>query len=57
MPLNTSIFMPKQREMILILIGSKTNFILLTEQCEPRKFLGENGDKCQNCPIGAKPIL
>ena len=57
MPLNTLIFMPKLREMILILIGLKTNFILLTEQCEPRKFLGENGDKCQNCPIGAKPIL
>ena len=27
----------------------------LTVDCEPRKFLGQNGDTCQKCPIGTKP--
>ena len=31
------------------------NIFSLTADCEPWKFLGENGNVCQKCPIGAKP--
>ena len=31
------------------------NVFSLTADCEPWKFLGENGNVCQKCPIGAKP--
>ena len=32
-----------------------SNVFSLTDDCEKWKFLGENGDTCQKCPIGAKP--
>ena len=38
-----------------LLIIFYTNIFSLTADCEPWKFLGENGNVCQKCPIGAKP--
>ena len=37
--------------------SSEFSFIFsFTVVCEPRKFLGPDGDTCQDCPIGTKPI-
>ena len=35
--------------------NSWLNSNLLTEDCEPWKFLGVDGDKCISCVIGAEP--
>ena len=39
----------------LLSINELSIIFSLTVDCEPRMFLGENGDTCQKCPIGTKP--
>ena len=42
---------------VLIPFEVTKNIFLLIDDCDPRKFLGPNGDQCLDCPIGAKPKL